>query len=129
MVKSVDGANSVPDGEKTEELVPPVFAADLAPNVRAGFDSTCGFHLVLFRIREIHRQINLRSPLEGGAQFPLSDGIWKSSAMSRCKDLMWHAMKRMLWMNDRRARHGLQEQTSPCYVCLQEEDTADHILM
>jgi hypothetical protein len=43
MVKSVEGNNSVADGEKIEELVPPVFAADLAPNVRAGFDSTCGF--------------------------------------------------------------------------------------
>jgi hypothetical protein len=41
MVNSVDGENSVATGEKKEELVPPVFAADLAPNVRAGFDSTC----------------------------------------------------------------------------------------
>jgi hypothetical protein len=32
-------------GEKKEELVLPVFAADLAPNVRAGFDSTCDFIL------------------------------------------------------------------------------------
>jgi hypothetical protein len=34
MVKSVEGDNSVADGEKIEELVPPLFAADLAPNVR-----------------------------------------------------------------------------------------------
>jgi hypothetical protein len=33
MVNSVDGENSVAAGEKKEELVPPVFAADLAPNV------------------------------------------------------------------------------------------------
>jgi hypothetical protein len=45
MVKSVEGDNSVADGEKIEELVPPIFAADLAPNVRAGFDSTCDFIL------------------------------------------------------------------------------------
>jgi hypothetical protein len=43
MVKSVEGDNSVAAGEKKEELVPPVFATDLAPNVRAGFDSTCDF--------------------------------------------------------------------------------------
>jgi hypothetical protein len=43
MVNSVEGDNSVAAGEKEEELVPPVFPADLAPNVRAGFDSTCGF--------------------------------------------------------------------------------------
>jgi hypothetical protein len=45
MVKSVEGDNSVAAREKKEELVPPVFAADLAPNVRAGFDSTCDFIL------------------------------------------------------------------------------------
>jgi hypothetical protein len=45
MVQSVEGNNSVADGEKKEELVPPVFAADLAPNVWAGFDSTCDFIL------------------------------------------------------------------------------------
>jgi hypothetical protein len=41
MVNSIDGENSVATGEKKEELVPPVFAADLAPNVRASFDNTC----------------------------------------------------------------------------------------
>jgi hypothetical protein len=45
MVNSIEGENSVAAGEKKEELVPPVFAADLAPNVRAGFDSTCDFIL------------------------------------------------------------------------------------
>jgi len=38
---SVDGQNSVAAGAQTEDLVLPVFAEDLAPNVRAGFDSTC----------------------------------------------------------------------------------------
>ena len=39
------GENSVAaEGEPKEpELVPPVFAEDLAPNVKAGFDSTCEF--------------------------------------------------------------------------------------
>jgi hypothetical protein len=41
MVNSVDGENFVAAGEKKEELVPPVFAANQAPNVRAGFDNTC----------------------------------------------------------------------------------------
>jgi hypothetical protein len=43
MVNSVEGENSVAAREKKKELVPPVFATDLAPNVRAGFDSTCDF--------------------------------------------------------------------------------------
>jgi hypothetical protein len=42
--KYVEGDNSVAD-EKIEELVPPIFVADLAPNVWAGFDSTCEFIL------------------------------------------------------------------------------------
>jgi hypothetical protein len=45
MVNSIDGENSIAAREKKEELVPPVFAADLAPNVWAGFDSTCDFIL------------------------------------------------------------------------------------
>jgi hypothetical protein len=43
MVKSVEEDNSVADGEKIKELVPPIFTTDLAPNVRAGFDSTCDY--------------------------------------------------------------------------------------
>jgi hypothetical protein len=43
MVNSVEGDNSVPAGDIPMELVPPVFAEDLAPNIRASFDSTCDF--------------------------------------------------------------------------------------
>jgi hypothetical protein len=43
MVNSTNGENSVAAGEDPQELVPPTFASDLAPNVRAGFDSTCDF--------------------------------------------------------------------------------------
>jgi hypothetical protein len=43
MVNSVHGDNSVAVGEKNTELEPPVFAEDLAPNIRAGFDSTCDY--------------------------------------------------------------------------------------
>jgi hypothetical protein len=41
MVNSTEGDTSVTQGEKKAELVLPVFAEDLASNVRAGFDSTC----------------------------------------------------------------------------------------
>jgi hypothetical protein len=64
-----------------------------------------------------------------GTPFPLHKGIWKCKATPRCKDFMWRALKERLWTSDRRFRHGLQDQTSTCYVCLQDEDTADHILM
>jgi hypothetical protein len=45
MVNSVEGENSIAAGEKKEELVLPIFAADLASNIQAGFDSTCDFIL------------------------------------------------------------------------------------
>ena len=45
MVNSVQGDNSEAAGEKKEELVLPVFDPELAPNVRAGFDSTCALIL------------------------------------------------------------------------------------
>jgi hypothetical protein len=41
MVNSKWGKNSMAAEEKTAELVPPIFAADLAPNVRASFDNIC----------------------------------------------------------------------------------------
>jgi hypothetical protein len=43
MVNSANGKNSVAAAEESKELVPPIFASDLAPNVWAGFDSTCDF--------------------------------------------------------------------------------------
>ena len=43
MANSVDGSNSVAAGEKKADLVRPVFAEDLAPNVRSGFDSMCDY--------------------------------------------------------------------------------------
>ena len=43
MVNSIDGENSEVHGDQQEELVAPVFAEDLAPNVRAGFDNTCDY--------------------------------------------------------------------------------------
>jgi hypothetical protein len=44
MVNSKLGKNSMAAEEKKAELVPPIFAADLAPNVRAGFDNTCVYN-------------------------------------------------------------------------------------
>ena len=43
MVTLTTGENSVAAAAKPKELTPPVFAEDLAPNVRAGFDSTCDY--------------------------------------------------------------------------------------
>jgi hypothetical protein len=64
-----------------------------------------------------------------GDKPPLFSIIWKSWATPRCKDFMWRLLHGRLWTSDRRFRHGLQDHTSPCFVCLQEEDNAAHVLL
>ncbi|XBI06650.1 hypothetical protein VPH35_134643 [Triticum aestivum] len=66
---------------------------------------------------------------EGGIWFQSYRGIWKSWAPLSCKIFMWLAVQYRVWTSDRRLRHGLQEETSPCYFCDQEEDTVDHLLL
>lgn len=39
----------------------------------------------------------------------------------------WLAVQHRLWMSDRRGRHGLQDQPSACFTCLQDEDNVEHI--
>lgn len=34
-----------------------------------------------------------------------------------------------LWTSDRRLRHGLQDESCPCFLCDEDEDTVDHLLM
>jgi mannosylglycoprotein endo-beta-mannosidase len=65
---------------------------------------------------------------KGSTSWSMSSPVWKSFAPVKCKIFIWLALKYRLWTSDRRARHGLQEHTDPCYTCLQEEDTVDHIL-
>ena len=66
---------------------------------------------------------------EGGIRFQLSSAIWKNEAPLACKIYVWLAVQYRLWTSDRRFRHGLQDRTSPCYLCDQEEDNVDHILL
>jgi hypothetical protein len=66
---------------------------------------------------------------EGDIRFPAAAAIWENGAPLKQKIFAWLAVQRRLWTADRRTRHGLQPSTSACYVCLQEEDTADHLLV
>ena len=66
---------------------------------------------------------------EGGIKFQAAAAIWKCWAPLGCKIFIWLAILHRLWTPDRRARHGLQDTTSPCYLCEQEEDTVEHMLM
>jgi hypothetical protein len=65
----------------------------------------------------------------GGVRFKLAEAIWKSKAAPKIKMFMWLAAQHRIRTSDRRVRHGLQAHTAACFVCEQEEDTAEHILM
>jgi hypothetical protein len=42
---------------------------------------------------------------------------------------MWLAVKLRLWTTDRRARHDLQEEADICALCLQEPESAEHVII
>jgi exonuclease III len=67
--------------------------------------------------------------MEGSIRWELGEIIWKSKATPKSKLFVWLAAQHRIWTSDRRLRHGLQTQSSPCFLCLQEEDTAEHILV
>lgn len=58
-----------------------------------------------------------------------AQAIWRSWAPLRCKIWAWLSVQYRLWTYDRRARHRLQDEPSPCFLCLQEQDNVDHILV
>jgi hypothetical protein len=65
----------------------------------------------------------------GNVQWSMSEPVWGSFSLMKCKVFAWLALKYRLWTSDRRARYGLQEHLDTCYTCLQEEDNVDHILV
>jgi hypothetical protein len=67
--------------------------------------------------------------VQGSVRFQLADAIWKAKATPKSKLFMWLAVQHRIWTSDRRFRHGLQAHSTWCFVCLQEEDTAEHILI
>ena len=77
-----------------------------------------------YTARSVYRALHL-----GLAISPTYECIWRSGAILKCKIFAWLAVQYRLWTSDRRARHGLQDSTTACYTCLQEEDTVDHILL
>ena len=66
---------------------------------------------------------------QGLLRYPLTDNIWRNVAPLKCRLFVWLAAQKRVWTSDRRFRHGLQDHTSPCFICLQEEDTIEHILI
>ena len=42
---------------------------------------------------------------------------------------MWLVLQQRLWTSDRRFRHGLHDASSVCFLCDQEEDSVNHIML
>jgi hypothetical protein len=67
--------------------------------------------------------------VQGGVRFQLHEAIWRNYATPKSKLFIWLAVQHRIWTSDRRARHNLQDHPSSCYICMQEEDNAEHILV
>ena len=67
--------------------------------------------------------------MQGRERSTLAAPIWKNGAAPKSKLFTWLAAQHKIWTSDKRARHGLQANSAPCFVCLQEEDNAEHILV
>ena len=65
----------------------------------------------------------------GAQRVPFATCICRSWALLKCKIFVWLAVQHRIWTSDRGAKHGLQDQSSVCYTCLQEKDNAQHILI
>lgn len=55
--------------------------------------------------------------------------IWKDWALLKCIIYIWLAIQYRAYTSDRRFWHGLQDITTLCFTCYQEEDNLDHTLM
>ena len=67
--------------------------------------------------------------MQGRERSTLAAAIWKNGAAPKCKIFTWLVAQHKIWTSYRRVRHGLQANSAPCFVCLQEEDNAEHILV
>jgi len=65
---------------------------------------------------------------EGHTHTPGVRRVWRSWAPQRVKFFTWLALKRRLWTADRRRRHGLDAHDK-CWLCDQEPETTDHLLI
>jgi hypothetical protein len=63
----------------------------------------------------------------GAIDFAAAEAIWKNGAPLKCKVFMWLTILDRQWTSARRFRHGLQAQSSTCFVCLQGEDSVEHL--
>jgi hypothetical protein len=76
-----------------------------------------------FTVRSAYRALHLGShPIPGCIR------VWEVWAPLRVKLFLWLAIRRRQWTADRRRRHGLDAR-SACYLCDQQDETIDHIVV
>jgi hypothetical protein len=59
-----------------------------------------------------------RMLMRGNTLFPLATTIWQSKSTRMAKQFMWLAAQHKIWDADCQVRHGLQDNTSSCFICL-----------
>uniref|UniRef100_A0A8R7PSA7 Reverse transcriptase zinc-binding domain-containing protein n=1 Tax=Triticum urartu TaxID=4572 RepID=A0A8R7PSA7_TRIUA len=52
---------------------------------------------------------------QGAERAPYATCIWRSWAILKCKIFVWLAVQHQIWTSDKRARHGLQNASSPSF--------------
>ena len=76
-----------------------------------------------FTVQSAYRALHLDShPIPGCVR------VWEVWAPLRVKLFLWLAIRRRQWTADRRRRHGLDVH-SACYLCDQQDETIDHIIV
>jgi hypothetical protein len=68
------------------------------------------------------------TPGGGGVRHPLGDAMWRNKEVPKAKQFVWLAAQDRVWTSEHRFRHGLQASPSLCEVCLQQEETVEHLL-
>lgn len=54
--------------------------------------------------------------------------LWKTKAPPKVKFFFWLALHRLLWIAERRKRHGLQDDDA-CALCGQAPETGEHLFL
>jgi hypothetical protein len=76
-----------------------------------------------FSVQSAYQALHLGShPIPGCVR------VWEVWAPMRVKLFLWLAIRRRHWTADRRRRHGLEARNA-CYLCDQQGETIDHIIV
>lgn len=77
---------------------------------------------------DLHSPICVQEVLQGFNEIRWCTPHLESLGALKVKFFAWLALRKCIWMADRRHRHGLQH-PAPCVLCDQELETPDHLFV